>query len=80
MITMTREDGMDVRLEQFMKKYLGVSLSDIKKMNEAELDALYDKACDLEIEMAMKADETTESGETQESIDAAHVVDYLYNL
>ena len=48
--------------------------------NEAELDELYDKACDLEIEMAMKADETTKSGETQESIDAAHVVDYLYDL
>lgn len=68
---------MGVNLEAFMKKHLGVSLSDVKKMSDEELDTLYDRACDLEVDMAMQADETPE-GETQDSIFAADLVDFLY--
>ena len=66
-------------LEKFMKKHLGVTFADVKRMNGRELDKLYDKACDLEIDFAMKADET-ESGETRDSINAAELVDFLYSF
>ena len=68
---------MGANLEQFMRKHLGVSLSDVKKMDDEALDDLYERACDLEVDMAIKAEETPE-GETQDSIFAANLVDFLY--
>jgi hypothetical protein len=67
---------MDKELEKFMKERLGVSLEDVKKMNEEELDRLYDKAMDLEADMAYDS-----HGEQTVELDmAADIVDYLYEL
>ena len=65
---------MDKRLEKVMQENLGVTKSEVENMNEEELGALYDKACDFEVEKAMEAGD----GVTQESTDAADIVDWLW--
>ena len=67
---------MDKKSINFMKNKLGVTLDDIKFITSDELDKLYEKAMDLEIEKAIEANgEITEQSEL-----AAHVVDYIYNI
>ncbi len=68
---------MDERLEKFMKDHLGVTVAEVDRMNEKELDDLYEKAQGVEIVLADEAEET-EQGEMQDSIDAAHIVDWLW--
>lgn len=65
---------MNERLEKVMEKSLGVTVSDVENMTDEELDKLYDKACDNEVDKAMEAGD----GVTQESNDAADIVDWLW--
>lgn len=64
----------DLSMEEreVMKKRLGVSYEELPTLTEAELDALYEKAADFEVEEAAK-EETTELLEI-----AANIVDFLY--
>ncbi|MGM9572340.1 MAG: hypothetical protein ACI3ZR_09015 [bacterium] len=67
---------MDKKSIKFMQDNLGVDLNDIQLMTSDELDELYERAMDLEVEKAMEANgEITEQSEL-----AAHVVDYIYNI
>ena len=65
---------MDERLEKVMRENLGVTKSEVENMTKEELGALYDKACDYEVEKAMEAGD----GVTKESADAADIVDWLW--
>lgn len=64
----------DLSMEEreVMKKRLGVSYEELPTLTEAELDALYEKAADFEVEEAAK-EEATELLEI-----AANIVDFLY--
>lgn len=65
------------RLEKLLINEFHVTVADVEKMTEEELDALYDKACDYEEIKAIEACEIDEDGFSPEAEDAAHIVDWL---
>lgn len=71
---------MDSRLESFMQKHLGVTKKQAEEMNYDDYEKLLEDAECLKIKLADEAGKTTENGETQDSIDAAHIVDWLNTL
>lgn len=59
----------DVQLK-FISDEFAVTKSKLLKMPEAELDGLYDKLCDIEVEETIKSDDgkLSERGDTASSI------------
>lgn len=71
-------DGkLSPRLEKVMIEALHVSIADVERMTEEELDELYGKACDYEEDKAFEACEEAEGRLSQEAEDAAHIVDWI---
>lgn len=69
---------MDKRLGKIMKETLGVTIEEVERLDRKKFHDLYEKALENEEIKAVEAIDTTENGETQESIDAAHIVNWLW--
>ncbi|MBS4913983.1 MAG: hypothetical protein KHZ77_07480 [Veillonella sp.] len=67
---MAKELSLEAR--EVMKLRLGVAYEDLPRLSEAELDALYEKAADFEVE------ESAKEIETPMLEIAADIVDFLY--
>ena len=69
---------MDKMLEGFIKEKIGVDSSDLAKMSETEIDAIYEKAMAIEERLSVKYENEKEAPE--ELTMAANMVDYIYKL
>lgn len=67
---------LERRLDEFVEKHFSLTLDKIKSMTDIELDELYEKATELEAELAVDDPED----ENFETLQAAWFVDFLYNL
>lgn len=63
-------------MEKLLQKHLGITMNEIEKMSEVELNALVERAFNHEVDVAVD-----NNGEyCQEGNDAAHVADFLNDL
>lgn len=62
-------------LTKFAKDELNIDLDKLHELEPAELADIYERACDLEVDIALEAPDGSDRGEM-----AAALVDYLYYL